>query len=122
MKVLIVDDNEATAAIIQQLISSEGRKVRTAKDGTAGYWEYLDFKPDLVITDIEMPGKTGLELMKEIRAHNPCIRTIYMSGNLSRFASLLKEERRRHRAEILGKPFSIDALLRAVTKSQHYIP
>lgn len=118
MKVLIIDDNEATVAIIQELIASEGRKVRTAKDGTAGYWEYLAFQPDLVITDIEMPGKTGLELMKEIRTHNPHIRTIYMSGNVNRFASLLREEKCRHRAEVLSKPFSIDALFRAVTSLQ----
>jgi CheY-like chemotaxis protein len=108
MKVLVVDDNEATARIIQQLITADDRRVRTAYDGVDGY----------VITDIDMPGKNGFELMKKIRTHNPAIKTIYMSGNLSRFDSLLKEEKRRYHAGVLRKPFSMDDLIRLVTDNQ----
>ena len=118
MKVLVVDDNEATARIIQQLITADDRRVRTAYDGVDGYGVYLSFEPDLVITDIDMPGKNGFELMKKIRTHNPAIKTIYMSGNLSRFDSLLKEEKRRYHAGVLRKPFSMDDLIRLVTDNQ----
>ena len=118
MKVLVVDDNEATARIIQQLITSDDRMVRTAYDGVDGYGVYLSFEPDLVITDIDMPGKNGFELMKKIRTHNPEIKTIYMSGSLSRFESLLKEEKRRFHAGVLGKPFCMEDLIRMVKNHQ----
>lgn len=118
MKVLVVDDNEATARIIQQLLTADDRRVRTAYDGVDGYGVYLSFEPDLVITDIDMPGKNGFELMKKIRTHNPAVKTIYMSGNLSRFDSLLNEEKKRYQAAVLRKPFSMDDLIRLVTDNQ----
>ena len=118
MKVLIVDDNDATVRIIQELITSEDHRVRTAGDGIDAYWIYLHFEPDLVITDIEMPGKNGFELIKKIRTHNPGIKTIYMSGDLSRFDSLLNEEKTRYDASVLGKPFSMDDLIQLVSDNQ----
>lgn len=115
MKVLVVDDNKATARIIQQVITSKDHGVMTAGDGLEGYNAYLDFRPDLVITDIEMPGKNGFELVKAIRAHNPKIRTVYMSGHLERFHSLIREEKMRYHTLTLGKPFSLDELLKIVS-------
>ncbi len=85
MKILIVDDNEDLAFTLQMMLEDEGYEVRSAKDGQDGYWAYLEFKPDLVITDIQMPGENGLELMEHIRTHNPMVRTIYMSGDLDSF-------------------------------------
>jgi YesN/AraC family two-component response regulator len=38
---------------------------------------YLRFLPDLVITDIQMPGENGLELINHIREHNPLVKTVY---------------------------------------------
>ena len=118
MKVLVVDDNKATTKIIQQVIRSKDRRVVTAGDGLEGYNAYLHFRPDLVITDIEMPGKNGFELVKAIRAHNPKIRTVYMSGHLDRFQSLIREEKMRYHALTLEKPFSLDKLLKIVSVTQ----
>ena len=66
MKILVIDDNAEITSVIQQLLDIEGYRVATARDGDDGYSAYLDFKPDLVITDIQMPRKNGFELMKEI--------------------------------------------------------
>jgi YesN/AraC family two-component response regulator len=118
MKVLIVDDNEELAFIIKGIIEDENHIVRTARDGEDGYSVYLHFKPDLVITDIQMPGKNGFELMKDIRVYNPKIRTIYMSGNLSWFLSLLEEEKKRYHASFLGKPFSRVELIKLLSDSR----
>lgn len=117
-KVLIVDDDKALAFIIGEMLEDEGHVVKTASDGEDGYWTYLIFRPDLVITDIQMPEKDGLELMKHIRVHNPEIRTIYMSGDLKRFRSLLEEEKKRYQVSLLGKPFSKVELIRMV--SEHF--
>lgn len=89
----------------------ETHEVRLARDGRDGYLAYLLFEPDLVITDIDMPGRNGLELMKEIRIHNPAVKTIYISGDLNRFSLPLEAEKTRYGAGFLRKPFSRSELL-----------
>ena len=114
---MIVDDNAAIASIVQEIIENENHRARTARDSEDGYLAYLHFRPDLVITDIQMPGKNGFELMKDIRMHNPRIRTIYMSSYLSRFRSLLEEEKKRYHVCFLKKPFSSVELIGLVSKN-----
>ena len=87
------------------MLEDEGYEVRSAKDARRWLSYLLEFKPDLVITDIQMPGENGLELMEHIRTHNPMVRTIYMSGDLSSFWPPLEEEKKRYR-HLLEKPFS----------------
>jgi CheY-like chemotaxis protein len=57
MRVLIVDDNQTVTAAVQLMLELEGYEVRSAVNGPDGYLTYLQFRPDLVITDIQMPGK-----------------------------------------------------------------
>ena len=115
MKILIVDDNQELAWAIQLMLENEGFEVRSAKDGQDGYWAFLEFKPDLVITDIQMPGGNGLELMEDIRTLNPTVRTIYMSGDLNSFWSPLEEEKKRYPVSLLEKPFSKGELMGLVS-------
>jgi len=114
-KILVVDDNNNLASIIQMMLEDEGHQVRSAKDGSEGYLIYLLFKPDLVLTDIQMPEKNGLELMTHIRMHNPMVRTIYMSADLGRFRCQLEEERRKYPVNLLEKPFSKVELMRLLS-------
>ena len=111
MKVLVVDDNQDLAFLLKWMLESEGFEARAATDGQDGYSTYLLFSPDLVLTDIQMPDKNGLELIKEIRCHNPAVRTIYMSGDLSPYWSTLEEEKERYHVGVLEKPFSKEQLM-----------
>jgi DNA-binding NtrC family response regulator len=117
MKVLVVDDNLFLASIIQEVLEGEGCEVMTAKDGIDGYSAYLLFEPDLVITDIQMPGKNGLEMMECIRTHNPMIQTIYMSGDISSFLTSLLEEEKKYPVSFFEKPFSLTRLTQSVSRS-----
>jgi DNA-binding NtrC family response regulator len=105
-KILIVDDNREFVSIIQEMLEVEGYDIRSASNGREGYLAYLLFKPDVVITDIQMPGKNGMELMKVIRFHDPRIRTIYMSADLSPYQSVLEDEKKKFEVNFLEKPFS----------------
>jgi DNA-binding NtrC family response regulator len=116
MKVLVVDDNRLLATTIQEILEDDGLEVMSAGDGIDGYSAYLSFQPDMIITDIQMPRKTGLEMMKHIRIHNPMIKTIYMSGDLDSFRPLLKEEKKRYPISFFEKPFSIESLMRVVAE------
>ncbi len=115
MKILVVDDNPSVSFVLQMVLEGEGFEVVSAKDGREGYLAYLEFRPDLVITDIQMPGETGLELIEQIRSQNPMVKTIYMSGDLDSFLSSLEEEKKIHPVSLLEKPFSRDQLLSSVS-------
>ena len=117
MKVLVVDDNHLLASTLQEILEHEGCEVMTAKDGVDGYSAYLLFEPDLVITDIQMPGKNGLEMMRCIRTHDPMIRTIYMSGDISPFQAPLLEEEKKYPVSIFEKPFPLEQLRNFVSRT-----
>ena len=113
-KVLVVDDNRLLAATIQEVLEDNGLEVMYAKDGIDGYSAYLLFKPDIVITDIQMPRKNGLEMMEHIRTHEPMIRTIYMSGDIDPYRPFLREEKRKYQVSFFEKPFSLESLKRVI--------
>ncbi len=122
-KILIVDDNQGVALVLQVMLEDEGYKVRVAKDGREGYLAYLTFDPDLVITDIQMPLKSGIELIQLIRHRNPGVKAIYMSGDPGKFRSALEEEKTRYHACFLPKPFSRNQLIKSIGDcSVHYNP
>ncbi len=114
MKVLIVDDSQEIALIAQIILEDEGFEIRSAMGGEEGLRVFLEFEPDLVITDIQMPGENGIELMRHIRQLNPLVKNIYMSGDLCSFRSLLEEEKKRYAVSFLEKPFSRDELAELV--------
>jgi YesN/AraC family two-component response regulator len=99
------------------ILESEGYDVRTGDDGEAGYLISLLFRPDLVITDIQMPEKDGLEMMNEIRVRNSNVKTIYMSGELDRFQLLLAAEERKYGVHLLRKPFTKLELTQLVSET-----
>jgi len=116
MKVLVVDDDPFLADTIQEILINDGFEVMSANDGVEGYSAYLLFQPDVVITDIQMPRKNGLEMMKHIRVHNPMVKTIYMSGNIASFKPYIMDEKKRYPVSFFEKPFSFKSLTRIVTE------
>lgn len=116
MRVLVVDDDRFLADTIQEILKDDGLEVMSACDGVDGYSTYLLFKPDVVITDIQMPRKNGLEMMKRIRLHNPMIKTIYMSGSIAPFQPFLMEEKKKYPVSFFEKPFSFESLMRVITE------
>ena len=114
-KILVVDDDVNLAFLLQQRLESEGFEVENANSVTSGYLTYRSFKPDLVLTDISMGEESGFDLMHRIRKDAPRIKTIYMTGDLSRHLSVLEQERNQHHAMFLSKPFSERNLLESIS-------
>jgi len=107
MKVLIVDDNKALIGLIREKLEEEGfYNIRTAENGKEGYLAFLSFEPDIILTDIEMPLKNGIEMMRDIRLVQPWIKTVYMSADIYRYRSFLEEEKTKYKAKFLDKPFT----------------
>ena len=67
-RILIIEDDQVVANIYRNKFSVEGYSVEIAKDGHAGIEMIRGFRPDAVILDLMLPGMTGVDLMKKVRA------------------------------------------------------
>jgi DNA-binding response OmpR family regulator len=79
-KILVIDDEPSILLMIKKMLEKEGHEVDVALNGRDGMYLFENFKPDLVITDIIMPEKEGLETIFELRKKYPGIKIIAISG------------------------------------------
>ncbi|MBE9564767.1 MAG: response regulator [Proteobacteria bacterium] len=78
--ILIIDDEEDIRDALQMVLESVGHEVKVASNGNEAVELQRGEPADLIITDIIMPGKDGVETIKEIRQEFPGIRIIAISG------------------------------------------
>jgi two-component system, OmpR family, KDP operon response regulator KdpE len=67
-RILIVDDEPQITRVLRRSLTSHGYDVRVAGDGLAALQTFGDWPPDLVVTDLSMPGTDGLQLCRNLRA------------------------------------------------------
>ena len=79
-RILVVDDDASIRRTLQLLLSKAGYEVMQARDGAEAVRMWRDRGGDLVITDLHMPEKDGIETIIELLSHSPGIRIIAMSG------------------------------------------
>jgi two-component system alkaline phosphatase synthesis response regulator PhoP len=72
IRVLVVDDEASITKLVTAYLEPEGYVVRTENDGERGLAIALDWKPDIVVLDIMLPGIDGLELLRRLRQHSDC--------------------------------------------------
>lgn len=80
IRILIVDDELSVRILLQDMLDNEGYHVLQAEDGIQALQYCKDFDIDIVITDLVMPKKNGLDLMLALKEHYPLIRIIAISG------------------------------------------
>jgi DNA-binding response OmpR family regulator len=66
-KILIVDDQEPMVTILANILKKENYKIVTAANGLLGIKKALEIKPDLIIMDVMMPIKNGIDAIRELR-------------------------------------------------------
>jgi PAS domain S-box-containing protein len=69
LKILVVDDNVDTVLSFSMLLRASGHDVKTAHDGLKAVQAAIDYRPDIVLLDIGLPGLNGYEVAKQLRAH-----------------------------------------------------
>ena len=82
-KLLVVEDDALTRNSLSDFFSETGHCVRTAEDGSAALSKLQQEVPDIVLSDLYMPGMSGFERLSIVRLSFPTIRTIAMSGSFS---------------------------------------
>ncbi|HSJ23396.1 MAG TPA: response regulator [Longimicrobiales bacterium] len=113
--ILVIDDDPALRELLRKTLEHDGHRVITAADGAEGLDVYRSVACDIVVTDLFMPGKDGIETIQELRMEFPEARIIAMSGGASTgdMGSLMD-------ARLLGadlalpKPFTMASMSRAV--------
>jgi CheY-like chemotaxis protein len=81
--VLVVDDKEWLRIAISLVLEEFGYSVRHAEDGHSALREIHQQNPDILISDLTMPGMSGFELLINVRRLYPAIKVIAMSGSFS---------------------------------------
>ncbi|MCB0281634.1 MAG: response regulator [Calditrichae bacterium] len=79
-RILIVDDEEVILEMLIQMVNREGYEAEGAKNGKEAMKKIAENKPDLLITDLIMPDKEGIELIKDIRASYKDLKILAISG------------------------------------------
>lgn len=119
MTVYIADDEIWITLGLTKLLEKSGYDiwvVGTANNGITAREEVAEFKPDILFTDIRMPGRTGLELLREIPEVSPATRVVMISG-FAEF-SYAQEAIQHHAYDYLIKPIKeeeLDRVLRNIS-------
>lgn len=117
-KILLIDDDDLFRDMLASALEREGHVVHQATNGIQGLKMFRAEQSDLVITDIVMPEKEGLDTIRDLRRDFPSARIIAMSGGLANDSRLylLMAEKFGARA-VLAKPFPIEELYLAVNSA-----
>jgi DNA-binding response OmpR family regulator len=118
-RILVIDDDEQLRKMLKRMLLQAGYEVIEAVDGLEGTHLFLQQPADLVITDIFMPGKEGLEIIRELRKKFHDVKIIAMSGGSARVGeySALPLAREFGAIDTLTKPFMREELLEAVRQA-----
>ena len=103
-RILVIDDSEGVLSMLGIILRSAGHEVQTAMNGKEGLEAHLAHPADIIITDIFMPGMSGLEVIKILRAGDAHVKIIAMSA-LPDQGNPLGMARRLGANEALTKPF-----------------
>ena len=114
-RILVVDDEPSARTGLEKLLASEGYRVWTAEDGESALVLIDEIAPDIVVTDLKMPGMDGLALLERIRARDRALPVIVVTafGDVSSAVAAM----RRGAADYLTKPIDLDALLLGVERA-----
>ena len=113
--ILVIDDEQLIRLQIRNALELEGFTVHEAANGNEGLARIAESVPDVVITDILMPDKEGIETILELRRTHPKIRIIAISGGgRTGNKDFLRTAKHLGADRTLAKPFGLAELLRLV--------
>ncbi|MBE5895906.1 MAG: response regulator [Lachnospiraceae bacterium] len=114
-KILIVDDAAFMRMMIKDILTKNGYEVAgEAENGVVAVSKYAELKPDLVLMDITMPEKDGIQALKDIKAADAGAKVIMCSA-MGQQAMVIEAIQSGAR-DFIVKPFQVDRVLEAVKK------
>jgi DNA-binding NtrC family response regulator len=113
--ILIVDDEPNIRLVLQAAFEKAGYKAFVAEDAPSGLASFEQNRPDCVLTDVTMPGRSGYELLRDIMALSPDTPVVIMTayGTIPQAIQAIREGA----YEYVTKPFDLDALKRIIASA-----
>jgi CheY-like chemotaxis protein len=108
-RVLIVDDDKDLSSSLSLILNRKGYEVTTVDDGEHAVEEARKLEFDLILIDVLMPGKSGLDTLRELREVAPQARTVVMTGYA--VSGLVGEAMQIGVDGVLYKPFDVDVVV-----------
>ncbi len=114
--VLVVDDESAIADTVTEILSRKGYAAMTAYDGPDALEIALLTPPELLITDVSLPGMSGIELAIKMRRIFPDCKILLFSGHVATADLLARAQQAGHTFTLLSKPVHPNVLLARVSE------
>ncbi len=114
--ILVVDDEKRIADTLALILASKGYAARAAYDGASGIEMCRELRPDLVISDVVMPGMNGIEMAIAIRRQFSNCRVLLFSGQAASADMPEQARTRGHSFELLAKPIHPEELIAKVNQ------
>lgn len=113
--ILVVDDDETTRETLAEVLQDEGYEVALAADGLEAVAILSTYQPDLVLTDLHMPGLDGVNLLTHVKNVYPNTPVIIFTAH----ATLDSERQARHLGaqDYLNKPLNFDDMLMRIARA-----
>lgn len=120
-RVLVIDDDDQVRTLLQRILTSAGYQVTATADGDEALKSLAEQPFDLVVTDILMPRREGLQVILDIRRDYPHLKIIAISGGSVRVPTVMALDAAVTfgASIVLSKPIDIDELLKAVMQVLH---
>lgn len=116
--VLVIDDDEAERTLLKAMLTGVGHRVEEAENGADGLKAFGRVKPDLVLTDINMPGIDGHEVISALKVQHADVPVIAISGGSAvPKDELLLHASRLGASEVIMKPFAFEQIKGAVARA-----
>ena len=118
MKIIVVDDEPVIADTLVDILNGEGYTAISTSNGKSAIEWSEKFEPDVVVSDVIMPGLSGIDTAKAILKQHPTCRVILFSGQAASVDLVSKAKDEGYSFEVLAKPIDPDALLNKISGAQ----
>ena len=113
-RILIVDDEPPVIDVFREFLAGQGYELQTAATGEEALRVIGEFRPDIVLTDINLPGLSGLDVMSHAKSLDPEVAVVVVTGYAS--ASTAIEALRQGAYDYITKPFDLDEVHQIVER------
>jgi len=115
-KILVIDDEKPTLSMFRLILDAYGYSVYTAENATEGLAIFQKEKPEIVLTDIKMPGTDGLAVLRQIKEVAPQTAVIVITGHGD--TALAEQAVALDAVDFINKPIKKEALDAALEKAR----
>src|SRR5438046_8164446 len=113
-RILVVDDEASVAEVFEEFLADQGHEITVALTGEQAQDLIPTLRPDIVLTDINLPGMSGLDVMRFAKRHDPETAVIVVTGHASAASAI--EALRQGAYDYITKPFDLDEVHQIVER------